>query len=59
MLKANVELPGLEIRYTTDGSEPTETSQRYENPVKVSGTVTLKSFDLAGRSSRSSVVTAR
>jgi len=59
MLKANVELPGLAIRYTTDGSEPTETSQLYENPVKVSGTVTLKSFDLAGRSSRSSVVTAR
>lgn len=59
MLKANVELPGLAIRYTTDGSEPTATSQLYENPVKVSGTVKLKSFDLAGRSSRISEITAR
>jgi hexosaminidase len=59
MLKANTELPGLAIRYTTDGSEPTEKSQLYSEPVKVSGTVKLKSFDLAGRSSRSSVVAAK
>ncbi|GGC07541.1 family 20 glycosylhydrolase [Dyadobacter sediminis] len=58
MLKANVELPGLAIRYTTDGSEPTAASPAYAAPVKVSGTVKLKSFDLAGRSSRTSVVTA-
>jgi hexosaminidase len=51
-LKANTELPGLAIRYTTDGSEPTEQSQLYHAPVKISGTVKLKSFDLAGKSSR-------
>jgi hexosaminidase len=55
-LKANVELPGLAIHYTTDGSEPTAKSLLYKNPVKVSGTVKLKSFDAAGRSSRSVVV---
>ncbi len=56
MLKANSELPGLEIRYTTDGSEPTISSALYTAPVKVSGTVKVKSFDLAGSSSRSDIV---
>ncbi len=58
MLKANIELPGLAIRYTTDGSEPTSESALYSAPVKVSGTIKLKSFDAAGKSSRSSIVTA-
>ncbi|WP_439555167.1 family 20 glycosylhydrolase [Dyadobacter sp.] len=56
MLKANSELPGLMIRYTTDGSEPTAKSDLYEAPVKVTGTVKLKCFDIAGRSGRTSVV---
>ncbi|MFD1143316.1 family 20 glycosylhydrolase [Larkinella insperata] len=55
-LKANIEYPGLSIRYTTDGSEPTAQSALYSAPVKVSGTVKLKSFDAAGRSSRTMVV---
>ncbi|GAB3330699.1 family 20 glycosylhydrolase [Larkinella ripae] len=55
-LKANIEYPGLNIRYTTDGSEPTTQSSLYSAPVKVSGTVKLKSFDAAGRSSRSVIV---
>ncbi|WP_215237000.1 family 20 glycosylhydrolase [Dyadobacter helix] len=59
MLKANVELPGLAIRYTTDGSEPTEKSALYEVPVKVSGKIKLKSFDSAGRSSRTCEVAAQ
>jgi hexosaminidase len=58
-LNANVELPGLAIRYTTDGSEPTEQSQLYGSPVKVSGTVKLKCFDLAGRSSRTSILASK
>jgi hexosaminidase len=55
-LYANIELPGLDIRYTTDGSEPTTDSPLYTTPVKVSGGVKVKSFDLAGRSSRSCTV---
>ncbi|WP_317046652.1 beta-N-acetylhexosaminidase [Spirosoma pollinicola] len=56
LLTANVELPGLLVRYTTDGSEPTMQSALYTAPVKVTGTVKLKSFDRAGRSSRSAIV---
>ena len=52
LLKANVEYPGLAIRYTTDGSEPTAQSAAYTAPVKVAGSVKLKSFDAANRSSR-------
>lgn len=59
MLKANVDLPGLAIRYTTDGSEPTAQSAIYNAPVKVSGTVKLKSFDKAGKSSRTSIVSSK
>lgn len=56
-LKANSEYPGLAIRYTTDGSEPTAQSTLYTAPVAVSGSIKLKSFDAAGRSSRTVVVT--
>jgi hexosaminidase len=52
MLKANVEFPGLEIRYTTDGSEPQLSSPLYDGPVEISGTVRLRSFDSSGKSSR-------
>jgi hexosaminidase len=58
-LKANVELPGLTIRYTTDGSEPTAASTAYTAPVKVAGTIKLKSFDAAGTASRTSVLAAK
>lgn len=56
ILKANVEFPGLIIRYTTDGSEPNKESAVYEGPVAVKGVVKLKSYDASGKSSRMSVV---
>jgi hexosaminidase len=56
LLYANVEFPGLEIRYTTDGSEPNILSQLYTGPVKVAGNVMLKSFVKGGRFSRTSVL---
>jgi hexosaminidase len=52
VLKANAALPGLTIRYTTDGSEPTAQSLVYQAPVKITGTVKLKCFGVAERSSR-------
>jgi hexosaminidase len=56
ILHANVQFPGLEIRFTTDGTEPTLNSQLYTEPVKVNGTVKLKSFVKDGNSSRTSVI---
>jgi hypothetical protein len=34
--------PGAEIRYTTDHSEPTDTSSLYEGPITLTDTTTLK-----------------
>jgi hexosaminidase len=52
LLKANVAFPGLEIRYTTDGSRPEVTSALYTGPVEVSGSVRLRTFNRRGRGSR-------
>ena len=56
MLHANIDFPGLSIRYTTDGSEPGTDSPVYSDPVEVDGKVMLRSFDSRGRGSRISVV---
>ncbi|QXD17251.1 carbohydate-binding domain-containing protein [Rhodocaloribacter litoris] len=52
LLHANVAFPGLTIRYTTDGTEPTATSTVYAGPVAVTGPVKLRTFDTRGRGSR-------
>jgi hexosaminidase len=57
-LYANTEHPGLTIRYTTDGSEPTDKSPVYKDPVKISGTAKLKVFNDLGRSGRTITVKA-
>jgi hexosaminidase len=55
-LEASAEYPGLVIRYTTDGSDPTATSTEYTHPVTVTGTVKLSTFDTNGRASRVTTV---
>jgi len=55
-LWANTLFPGLTIRYTTDGSEPSENSPRYEGPVPVTGKIKLKAFNKPGRGSRTTVI---
>jgi hexosaminidase len=55
-LHANVDFPGLTLRYTTDGTEPGPDSPVYSEPVEVSGKVMIRSFDTKGRGSRISVV---
>lgn len=57
-LRANVALPGLTVRYTTDGSAPSAQSQRYTGPVSVAGVdvVKLRTFDARGRGSRIATV---
>jgi hexosaminidase len=52
LLKANVEYPGLTIRFTLDGTEPGIGASIYNGPVPVTGPVMLKCFDAAGRSGR-------
>lgn len=57
VLSANVQMPGLVIRYTTNGDEPTLKSPVYTTPVAAGGkTVKLKVFSTKGRSSRTTTV---
>ncbi|HVW96444.1 MAG TPA: family 20 glycosylhydrolase [Mucilaginibacter sp.] len=47
---ANVQFPGLIIRYTTDGSEPTEKSKLYKDAVTNNGNaIKFRAFDTKGR----------
>jgi hexosaminidase len=52
LLKANVAFPGLTLRYSVDGTEPSASSMLYGGPVAVSGPVKIKAFDSRGQSSR-------
>ena len=52
MVHANIDFPGLAIRYTTDGTDPGPESPVYTGPVEAAGTIKLASFDTRGRSSR-------
>lgn len=51
--EANVIIPGLIIRYTTDGTEPTAQSKVYSGPIQIKKPVTLKVFNSEGRSGNS------
>jgi hexosaminidase len=56
MLYANVQFPGLALRYTTDGTEPTADSPLYEGPVTVQGPVKIRAFDRRGHGGRVTTV---
>jgi hexosaminidase len=58
LVHANVEFPGVRIRYTTDGSEPENASPLFDEPVPVSAGIQLRSFDSRGRGSRLSKLRA-
>ncbi|MBN9297849.1 MAG: carbohydate-binding domain-containing protein [Filimonas sp.] len=53
---ANIQLPGLTIRYTTDGSEPTVQSAIYTQPISAKGVLKFKAFNAKGRSGETAVV---
>ena len=51
MIRMNTAYPGLTIRYTTDGSEPTEAATLYEGAFNFEGgTIKAKCFNTSGRS---------
>jgi hexosaminidase len=52
-VKVNVLYPGLSIRFTTDGSEPTSNSQSYQNHIPFSKNLKLKAFDTRQRGGKS------
>ena len=55
ILFANSAYPGLEIRYTTDGTEPGPNSPLYSEPLKINEIpVKLRAFNNEGRGSRTS-----
>jgi len=49
---ANIQLPGLEIRYTKDGSDPIAGSAIYDSPVAEKGKFRFAAFDVSGRRGR-------
>jgi len=52
----NNQLPGLTIRYTTDGKTPTISSPVYTKPLPAGGTIKVAAFDVSGRSGKVAVV---
>ena len=51
-LKANSQHPGLTIRYTTDGTEPTLKSPLYTSPLTSKGSYLFRTFTSQGKGSR-------
>ncbi len=48
-VRANLQLPGFTLRYTTDGSEPTAQSPTVQGPIKARGNVRVAAFNALGR----------
>ncbi|MBY0446654.1 MAG: family 20 glycosylhydrolase, partial [Burkholderiales bacterium] len=54
-LALNISAPGLALRYTLDGSEPTVESALYTEPFAADGAVKVASFSRTGRKSKTVV----
>jgi hexosaminidase len=56
LVSANIAYPGLEIRYTIDGTEPSAASARYQQPLRLDQDIRLRAFDSRGRGSRTAPI---
>lgn len=56
-VEANTQFPGLTVRYTTNGTEPTVESPAYTGPIAATGTIKLKVFNTVGRASQTVTIT--
>ncbi|MFI5183459.1 MAG: family 20 glycosylhydrolase [Vicinamibacteria bacterium] len=48
-IRCNLQIPGLTLRYTTDGREPTAKSLEVRGPIPAKGRVRVAAFDSTGR----------
>jgi hexosaminidase len=55
-VKANIQLPGFTIRYTSDGSEPDVNSKTYSKSIDSKSTIKLSAFDSRGRKGKTITV---
>lgn len=49
VVKANIQLPGFELRYTVNGKEPDAQSKLYTAPITEKGLIRMKAFNRVGR----------
>lgn len=56
IVKANIQFPGLELRYTTNGKEPDLKSRIYTGPITEKGVIKVKAFNTKGRGGRTAEV---
>ncbi|WP_206022306.1 family 20 glycosylhydrolase [Pseudoflavitalea sp. G-6-1-2] len=54
--KANIQLPGFTLRYTTNGKEPNADSKVYTGAITEKAVIKVKAFDVWGRSGRTAEV---
>jgi len=52
LLHVNIAYPGMDVRYTTDGNDPSVGSPLYTGPVSVSRPVRLRAFTSSGRAGK-------
>jgi hexosaminidase len=52
LVSANIQFPGLTLRYTTDGTEPTMKSAVYTGSIAGKGHIKVKAFNSRGRSGK-------
>lgn len=53
---ANTQFPGLAIKYTIDGTEPSFKSKTYSTPISQSGLMKFKAFNSSGKGGRTIAV---